>query len=64
MAANVVTITTAMGTEITGIPNVYLNEHTNEAEVFLNDTLLVTYSDCNDRDEAIEMMLEDYGVEP
>lgn len=62
METNVVTITTAMGSEITGIPNVYLNEHTKEAEVFLNDTLLVTYSGCNDRNDAVEMMLKDYGI--
>lgn len=59
---NKVTITTMSGREVSGLPNVFINEYKNQAEVYLDDMLVAAYSDCNDPDEAIDMMLEDYGV--
>lgn len=56
------TITTASGKQVSGIPNVFLNEYRNRAEVFLDDAFVSTYYGCTDREEAINMMLEDYGI--
>lgn len=57
-----ITVTTGNGNQVSGIPNAHLSEYRNTAEVFLDDALVSTYHECNDRDEAINMMLEDYGV--
>lgn len=59
---NKVTITTMSGREITGLPNVFINEYKDRAEVYLDNILVATYSDCDDPEEAVEMLLEDYGV--
>lgn len=50
------------GKTLMGMPNVYINPHRNEAEVFIDDFLLITYEGCDDVDEALSMMIKDYDV--
>jgi len=50
------------GKTLQGMPNVYINPYRKEAEVFIDDFLLITYEGCEDVDEALNRMVKEYKV--